>query len=188
MRRKLHDEHITEVKNYLQEKKGAVITIKMVKEHLMDTFPSLSKISDFTVRMFLKKDIRYSYKKLSKWKPITKRQDRVRLYYESVAIQIWLEDQAIELIYWDEFTISTRNYTYYRWAPQNSQGFMYNFEDEAKFNILIVFSAQRFYGIIMYNDNTDKYLVIRFQKRLIEVRIYKYWLTQNNFVIVFDNF
>ena len=88
MRRKLHDEHITEVKNYLQEKKGAVITIKMVKEHLIDTFPSLSKISDFTVRRFLKKDMRYSYKKLSKRKPITKRQDRVLLYYESVAIQI----------------------------------------------------------------------------------------------------
>ena len=141
MRRKLHDEHITEVKNYLQEKKGAVITIKMVKEHLIDTFPSLSKISDFNVRRFLKKDMRYSYKKLSKKKPITKRQDRVRLYYESVAIQIWLEDQGIELIYWDEFTVSTRNYTYYGWAPQNSQVIIVNFEDEAKFNILIGFSA-----------------------------------------------
>ena len=81
----------------------------MVKEHLLDTFPSLSKISDFTVRRFLKKDMIYSYKKLSKRKSIIKSQDRVRLYYESVAIQIWLEYQGIEQIYWEEFTVSTRN-------------------------------------------------------------------------------
>ena len=65
---------------------------------------------------------------------------------------------------------------------------MHNFEDEAKFNILIGFSAQRFYGIIVSNDNTEKYLVIRFLRRLIEVRRDKYGLTQNNFVIVVDNF
>ena len=187
-KRKLQVEHIAQIENFLEEKKGAAITIKMIKEHLINNFPDLWKISDFTIRSALKKDMKYSYKKLSKRKQITKMDDRVRLYYESIAIQIWLEDQGIELIYWDEFTVSTRNYTYYGWAPQNSRGFLYSFNDEAKFNILIGFSGLRFYGVIVSNENTDKYLVIRFLRRLIEVRRNRYKIIQNNFIIVMDNF
>ena len=114
--------------------------------------------------------------------------DRVRLYYESIAIQIWLKIKAFELIYWDEFTVSTRNYTYNEWATQNSQGFLYSFNDEAKFNILIGFSDLRFYGVIVSNENTDKYLVIKFLRRLIEVRRNRYKIIQNNFIIVMDTF
>ena len=187
-KRKLQEEHIDHIENYLEEKKGAVTTIKMIKEHLINSFPALSKISDFAIRSVLKKDLKYSYKKLSKRKQIIKMRDRVRLYYESIAIQAWLEDQGIELIYWEEFTVSTRNYTYYGWAPQSSRGFLYNFNDEAKFNILIGFSSLRFYGVIVSNENTDKFLVIRFLRRLIEVRRNRYKIRQNNFVIIMDNF
>ena len=93
-----------------------------------------------------------------------------RKNYESIAIQIWLEDQGIELIYWDEFKVSTRNHTYYGWKPQNNRGFLYNFNVKAKFSILNEFSCLRFYGIIVSNENKDKYLAIRFLKRLIEVK------------------
>ena len=122
-KRKLQVEHIAQIENFLEEKKDAAITIKMIKEHLINNFPDLWKISDFTIRSALKKDMKYSYKKLSKRKQITKMDDRVRLHYESIAIQIWLEDQGIELIYLDEFTISTRNYTYYGWAPKTVEAF-----------------------------------------------------------------
>ena len=113
-------------------------------------------------------------KKLCKRKQITKMLDRVRLYYESIDIQAWLEDQGIELIYWYEFIIPTLKYTYYWWAPQGSRGFLCNFNDEAKFNILIGFSGLRFYGVIVSNENTGKFLVIKFLIRLIELRRNKY--------------
>ena len=59
-------------------------------------------------------------------------------------------------------------------GTQNIKVFLYNFNDEAKFNILIGFSGLRFYGVIVSNENTDKYLVIRFLRRLIEVRRNRY--------------
>ena len=68
------------------------------------------------------------------------------------------------------------------------EAFLYNFNDEAKFNILIGFSGMRFYGVIVFNENTDKFLVIRFLRRLIEVRRNRYKIRQNDIAIIMDNF
>ena len=61
-KRKLQNEHIAQIENFLEEKKGAIIIIKMIKEHLINNFPDLSRISDFTIRSILKKEMKYSYK------------------------------------------------------------------------------------------------------------------------------
>ena len=65
-KRILKEEHIAHIANYLEGKKSALITIKMIKEHLINSFPVLSKISDFTIRSVLMKDLKCSNKMLSK--------------------------------------------------------------------------------------------------------------------------
>ena len=52
-KRKLQEELIAHIENYLKEKKGVMIIIKMIKDHMINSFSALPKISYFTIRSVL---------------------------------------------------------------------------------------------------------------------------------------
>ena len=88
----------------------------MIKEKLINEFSGLGSVSDKTIRKALKNDLGYSYKILENIEPKTISEDKIRTFYENAALQLMLDKKQYNIIYIDEFGLSSRKFKIYGWG------------------------------------------------------------------------
>ena len=79
-RRILNEEQINWLQNYLNEKKNKRIVIKQIKAALESHFHEIKSISSSTIRLVLKKKLRYTYKKLNRCDVLSTSQESIQKF------------------------------------------------------------------------------------------------------------
>ena len=115
-RRKLEESHINFIRDLFSNNKGLSLSVSMIKEKLINEFSGLGSVSDKTIRKALKNDLGYSYKILENIEPKTISEDKIRTFYENAALQLMLDKKQYNIIYIDEFGLSSRKFKVYGWG------------------------------------------------------------------------
>ena len=111
--RKLEDVHIDFIRQLLVNSKSNFLSIQSIKTKLLANFNEINDISEATVRRVVSKDLRFSFKKLEKIEPKTMTKDSIRSFLENSLILLEIQSWCKEVVYIDEFTVSSRHYSNY---------------------------------------------------------------------------
>ena len=107
---------------------------------LLENFEEIGYISETTVRRIVSKDLRYSFKKLDKIEPKTMTKDSIRSFHENSLILLEIQSWCSEVVYIDKFTVSSRYYSNYGWAPKEIKGYLKHYENNFKMSFILAFS------------------------------------------------
>ena len=119
-RRKLKELHINFIRDLFSNNKGFRLSVSIIKKRLINKFSELESISDKTIRTALKNDLGYSYKILENIEPKTISEDKIRIFFENAALQLMLDKKQYNIIYLDEFGLSSRKFKVYGWGDKGS--------------------------------------------------------------------
>ena len=169
-RRKVTNQHIDAVKEFLIKHKGEHFTIDMIQFYLKEEYLELPMISDWSIRKILNQNLKYSYKKicLVHKKMITTKY--LRVFFESAYSLASLEERGYELMYLDEFALNFRNKSVYGWGPKGNNGFRYNYIDNMKMFFMIGFSINRVYGVFRTTTTHNHKSFTSFVSNILEYR------------------
>ena len=185
-KRFISDKHIEAVRCYMESNPDKISTISNIKSSIerRADLPSLSKTS---IRKILKKHLKYTYKKACKINPRTLLPVNIRKIHESLYIQVALEKKNYEIIYLDEFSLSTRKYVPYNWAPRGKQAYSRPCSQDFTMSFIIAFSRIRFYGIMGTMNTGNSKMFLRFIKNLTKYQ--SCWTNddKDRWCIVLDN-
>ena len=112
--RRISQAHAESVSEFLKTKRLWRVTVKHIMTYI-ESSTNLSKLSSFSIRKILRQSLNYSYKKFDILCSISLKQDYIRKFCESSAIQNRLEWKGIELINIDEFSFNSRQNKFYNW-------------------------------------------------------------------------
>ena len=185
--RKLNATHIDFIRQLLTSAKSNFLSINSIKKKLLTNFEEISDISDTTVRKIVSKDLRFRFKKLDKIEPKTMTKDSIRSFLENSLILLEIQSQCIEVVYIDEFTVSSRNYSNYGWAPKGSKGYLKHYENNFKMSFILAFSKNRIHGVVGSSQTSDSLVFKYFLCKTIEWIWTKLRQNLEDVVFVMDN-
>ena len=166
--RKLEDVHIDFIRQLLVNSKSDFLSIQSIKTKLLANFNEINDISEATVRRVVSKDLHFSFKILEIWNPSWWKHT---VYSHSWNSMILLEIQSWckEVVYIDEFTVSSRHYSNYGWAPKGIKGYLKHFENNFKMIFILAFSKDRIYGVVSSSQTSDSKVFRYFLHKIFEL-------------------
>ena len=96
------------IKDYWDHPVNRPIKIRDIKHHVWPPSSNEKVPHDSTISRILRNELNMTYKVLQKRNLKTENSSNIRLFHESLAIQVFLRAKDYELIYIDEFSYSLR--------------------------------------------------------------------------------
>ena len=144
-------------------------TVELVKKKLLENFNDLGKVSLSTVRRTMKKRLRLSYKKVSKWEPKILTQSHFRKMLKSALLLQKLKEEQVEAVFIDKFSLNSRKYKLYGWGKVNSKVFIKFKPAFDSMSFIVGLSASRYYGIMgkkgSINSDFFKHYIVNLLKQ-----------------------
>ena len=109
-------------------------------------------------------------KKLSTIEVKTTQAQNIRKFYESALVKLKLKDIGYELIFIDEFSISSKYHNYLGWSKVGEKGYLMTHQNSLSMYFIIELSAKHFYTIKWSSKAMDSYYFTTFIKELLFIR------------------
>ena len=101
--------------------RGNISQFQPFRTALLSAFGNLNSISMSTLNSFLKKRLKMNFKKRYRLEPRMTKNIKVRSLCQWAALLQALDEIGTELIYFDEFTISSRNFSCRSWSREEKK-------------------------------------------------------------------
>ena len=145
---KLKKKHSDFIKDYINSKDDILYTRREVKHNLELVYPEVKPISDTTVRRWMKRDLKMSFKKLERKNLNMFTPNKIRSFFESAAIQLKLEELRVEQIYIDEFSVNAHRSNLYGWSKRGEKGHLRLHSDNFTMSFVVAVSSLAVYGVV----------------------------------------
>ena len=165
-RRKLKEEHKAHLEDIMDKKLGSHITIQSLKNDIISAYPELGTVSRSTIRRSITKDLSYRYKKAVSRPKVKFTHDKIRSYFESASLLWNLDQNKIEVIFIDEFSINTRSFQFYGWAKRGKKPYLKRTDSGFMMSFIVAVSKIRIYGIQGTTGTSTSDTIIEFVKEL----------------------
>ena len=109
-----------------------------------------------------------------------------RKLFESAILQVKLESDGQELIYIDEFSLSSRYNNFYGWSKRGEQGYIKTNYESFSMYFVIAFSSSHLYGIKGLSNQMNSNYICNFIKEMIKTRR-NLFNNNSDFWIIWDN-
>ena len=149
--------------------------------------PEVKPISDTTVRRWMKRDLRMSFKKLERKNLNMFTPHKIRSFFESAAIQLKLEELRVEQIYIDEFSVNARHSNLYGWSKRGEKGHLRLHSDNFTMSFVVAVSSLAVYGVMGTKKTMNAELIEYFIREMLDCRNHQKENVNRPFVIVMDN-
>ena len=149
--------------------------------------PKVKPISDTTVRRWMKRDLRMSFKKLEIKNLNMFTPNKIRSFFESAAIQLKLEELRVEQICIDEFSVNARHSNLYGWSKRGEKGHLRLYSDNFTMSFVVVVSSLAVYGVMGTKKTMNAELIEYFIREMLDCRNHQKENVNRPFVIVMDN-
>ena len=146
-RRKLKEEHKGHLEDIMDEKLGSHITLQSLKNDIISAYSDLGTVSRSTIRRSITKDLSYRYKKAVSRPKVKFTHYKIRSYFESASLLWKLDQNQIEVIFIDEFSINTRSFQFYGWAKRGKKPYLKRTDSGFMMSFIVAVSKIRIYGI-----------------------------------------
>ena len=150
-RRKVKEEHKEWLKDILKHLQSKYFTIQSLRDRLVKENPELRPVSVSTLGRIMKNEMKYRYKKSEVRNPRWFTNEMISSFFESAAIIMKLETEGIEVIYIDEFSLSSKKIGFHGWSKRGCKSYLKHFYQS--FSFVVALSKERIYGI-MGEDGT----------------------------------
>ena len=157
------------IEQYMENSNGRRPIVKEIRNHLLIE-ENMNPISGSTIIRILKKKLNYRFKKLSTVEGKTTQAQNIRKFYESALVQLKLEDIGYELIFIDEFSISSKYHSYLGWPKVGEKGYLMTHQNSFSMYFIIALSAKHFYAIKGSSKAMDSSYFTTFIKELLFFR------------------
>ena len=121
-------------------------TVKEIRNHLISK-ENMDSISSTSIKRILKEKLNYSFKRISTLEHNSARPFNIRKFFESAILQIKLEENNFELIFIDEFSLSSKHNKLYGWSKVGQKGYVLTHYDSFSMFFVVAFSERGIYGI-----------------------------------------
>ena len=153
----------------MESQQGNRPTVKQIRNHLVKS-ENMDSIGDTSIKMIFKKKLWYSFKRMSTIEHNSIKPINVRKFFESAILQVKLEENDYELIFIDEFSMSSKYHKHYGWSKIGDKGYLLTHYDSFNMFFVIAFSQRRIYGIKGYSKAMNLELITKFIDQVIEER------------------
>ena len=184
---KLQSHHIEWIRDFWLQNNDRKITWEMIRIELHKRFNEITKLSLSTIARCLKTKLNMSFKRLESKPFVSFSHENVRRLCESAWIQSKLDEAEIEMIYLDEFKLSSKHCKFRGCAPSSSKGFIKSYSDDFHASFIVALSHKQIYGIMASEITFNAEMFMKFVKDLLIRRNEKAENKKWKFVLVFDN-
>jgi hypothetical protein len=181
------EEHVEFIKQLTDKLRGTHYTASVIQQEFKVQFPNMPAISLSTIYRILKSKLNMSFRKLSKFNKSLEKQVNVRIMNESMLLQLMLEQQDLQLLYLDEFSIQTRNSNCYGWAAKGNKAYIYQFPSNFSLSVTICFSQDRMLGVTGNSKTNNSQSFVEFLKEVFDHNSSLECIKNNRFILVMDN-
>ena len=186
-RRRLTDQHINWIQNYMKDYSHQPVTRQKLKIDLEHQFPEAQNISLSTIGRCLKTPLQMSYKKLEKKSIPCVRPENIRKFFESSLLMLRLDQNNVELIYFDEFSVNTRHSSFKGWIIKGSKGYIKTHNDSFTMSFIWALSKTKIYGILGSSGTINAKILQYFIEQMITQRNQNSENLYRPFALVMDN-
>ena len=148
---------------------------------------SLSNLSSFSIRKFLKRDLKMTYKKADWIHQNYFRRENSRKFAESVAILMKLKYKNFKLIYYDEFKINMKNEKSYTWRKIVRRAYIKRSVVESQCSFIISFWEDHIYDIRPNDETNNSSDFLAFINDVYHIMLDVYKESWKSSIIVWDN-
>ena len=151
-KRLLQNNHLEFINNLITSQNGYPLTIYDVSLKLQEEFEDIVNVSKSTIRRRLKKDLKMSYKKVTKVNPNLFLATNITKMTKCAWVLKKLREQEIKIIFVDEFSVSARSFKPFTWSPVGSKPLYINKTDSFKCSFMVGLSSEAYYGVYGTNE------------------------------------
>ena len=146
-KKKIKDYHLRYIKSNVQQKSGTPLTLEELRNKLRRRFNELTSISKSTIGRWLHNELNFSYKKIST--------TNIKLFNPENTLKMikwaWVINKLLklehEVVFLDEFSISSRSFKSYGWSPKGEKAMWSKYPDNFSMSIMAAFSQRSYYKI-----------------------------------------
>ena len=144
---RLKEEHKQWIEGYFEQHRLPRTTVSKLRNQLLLEFPSFTSISKTAITRWLKKELKMVYKNAIKKSAKTLSVERIRNVFENVWLQTKINEDGIEIIYIDEFKVSTKHNDLWGWTKQGKRGYISFDPNFFHMSFIWAVSKYKVYGI-----------------------------------------
>ena len=185
-RKIISKDKIGQILKFWKENASRPLTIRDIKTGVWMKQQEISP-SDKTISRALKSDLRISYRTLSTLHPKTQTHDHIRAYWEWVIIQSKFINNDWELVFIDEFSISSHRNKFKGWSFKDHKPAIAAKIDNFSMYFVIAVSPKHIYGILGNENANTSHVFIYFLDNLLKYREKLFEMQDENTVYVMDN-
>ena len=145
-KRILKAEHLEFLREAICQINSSPQKVSSLKHKLLSNFEGLKDISDSTVRRSLKAQLNMSYRKITVMNPKALISEKIDKMIRSGALLKILSDYWIELIFIDEFSVSSKGHKAYGWAERGKKAITSLYWGGESFSVITALSSKSFYS------------------------------------------
>ena len=182
--KQLHKEYLDNKINPLVFKRW---TWSSVKSKLIDEFSEIGEVSSSTVGRFLKNEMNMSYKILEHKPAPATTLISIRKLLESASIHFELLSKGVELIFIDEFFVSTRHHKFRGWVLKGLKCIIKTDSNQYSITFICGVSNISAYGLIGSLGSNRQVEMMHYLRQLCETHDEISGQDSKRFIIIYDN-
>ena len=164
---KLNEEHLEWIKEYLMHNTSRCFTSIEITQEFNRNFIESIQVSNSTIKRALKKSLEWSISKIERISKRATGQTHKRLLLESMPLQLILINKGYELVWIDEFCLSSRQDELYGWWSRGSKRCVLFDYWQFSMSFIVTFSKSVFYGIMNFEQTNNSETFGLLIKRLL---------------------
>ena len=134
------------INEFMQENIGQRPVVADIQSHIKGAL-NMTPISRSSTMRILKQRLGYRFKKLSKMERGSTLPMNQRKFFEASILQIRLETEGFEIIYFDEFSVSSRYNSFNGWSKRGEKGYVVVDYNSFSIFFIVAISSRRLYAI-----------------------------------------
>ena len=135
----------------------------------------------------MKEDLLWRYKKLERRYEPTFANDHIRRVFEAAMLQFKLNQEGVEIIYTDGFTVNTRHSSFRGWCVRGQKGYIRQPIESFNMSFVWAISTRRHYGLFGIKGANNSQIVKLYIQELLMERNKEKGIRSWPFVLVLDN-
>ena len=167
MRRKLNVQHTISLQKFTEDNLDPGFTLAEARNHLLYNFPDLTGVSLFSINQLLKKQLKFSYKKLGLNNPIKSRPENKANLLSWIKLINALVEENFHVVYLDEFLVNRNTLKSYGWVRKGQPGRKTMRPTDFKMSFIVAHSQTKIEGIVGTNTTFNQIKYAHFLKMLI---------------------
>ena len=164
----INEEKIEKIRTFWQRNSHKALRMCDIKNGVWDRNEKAP--CDSTLAHTLKKKLNMSYRILSIQPPKTTTKEHIRTYWESVMIQCSLANRGFELVFVDEFHISTHRSRFKGWAFKDCKSAVTSTMDKFSMYFTLGVSENHIYGLMASEKANNAKIFIHILDNLMKCR------------------